>query len=190
MLTELLDHLNAGNPLVPGTDLIVYMNQVSAETRRYLGQVNSGNFLSDQDMNHYVDKLLPNGLPSSTTIWQPFYMDFGKNTTIGENVFINANVHIQDQGGVTIGNNVLIGHQTVLATLDHDVQPDKRGILHPAPIVIEDDVWIGSNVTITKGVTIGKGSILAAGAIVTKDVPPYSIAGGVPAKVIKQIEQN
>lgn len=77
----------------------------------------------------------------------------------------------------------------VLATLDHDLLPADRGILHPAKIVIEDDVWIGSNATITKGVTIGHGSVIAAGSVVTKDVPPLSIVGGVLAKVINKINK-
>lgn len=190
MLTQLLDHLNAGKPLMPGTDLMKEMNKVSGETRHYLGQLNRGKYLADEAYTKRVSELFETQIPDSTTVWQPFYMDFGKNTKIGEGCFINANVHIQDQGGVEIGNNVLIGHQTVLATLDHDLAPTKRAILHPAKITIEDNVWIGSNVTITKGVTIGRGAVVAAGAVVIKDVPAFTIVGGVPARVIKEIPNN
>ena len=96
----------------------------------------------------------------------------------------------QDQGGIAIGDNILIGHNVVLATLNHNICVSKRSELFAAPIVIEDDVWIGANVTITSGVTIGKGSIVAAGAVVTKDVPEYSIVGGVPAKVIRELTEE
>ena len=75
----------------------------------------------------------------------------------------------------------------MLATLDHDIDPEKRYMLDPAPIHIGKRVWIGSNVVVTKGVTIGDNSVIAAGAVVTKDVPANVVAGGVPAKVLKQI---
>lgn len=187
MLEELLSHLNAGKTLLAGSELNIYMNKISSDTRRRVGKVNTETYHDEYEMNHFVKDILGYEIPESVKIWQPFYMDFGRNIYFGENVFVNANVHMQDQGGIYIGNNVLIGHQVVLATLDHDPLPENRGHLHPAPIYIEDDVWIGSNATITKGVTIGKGSIVAAGAVVTQDVPPMAIVGGVPAKVIKKM---
>lgn len=187
MLEKLLEHLNAGKALMPNSELSHYMQKVSAETRKALGEVNTGGYCDESAMNKHVKEILGYDIPESVKIWQPFYMDFGKNITFGENVFINANVHMQDQGGIRIGNNVLIGHQVVLATLDHDFKPEDRGVLHPAPIVIEDDVWIGANATITKGVRIGHGAIVAAGSVVTKDVPAMTIVGGSPAKVIKEI---
>ena len=78
----------------------------------------------------------------------------------------------------------------VLATLNHDQSPENRADLHPAPIVIEDHVWIGSNATILSGVTIGEGAIVGAGAVVTKDVLARTVVAGVPAKVIKNIEDK
>ena len=102
-------------------------------------------------------------------------------------MFINADCKFQDQGGIYIGDDVFIGHNVVLATLDHEIDPDKRGIIL-APIHIEDKVWIGAGAIITKGVTIGDGSIVAAGAVVNKDVPERVIVGGVPAKSSKVFE--
>lgn len=74
--------------------------------------------------------------------------DFGKNITIGDNVFINSGCKFQDQGGIYIDDGALIGHNVVLATLNHDLNPDKRQQLHPAPIHIGKGVWIGANATI------------------------------------------
>ena len=112
----------------------------------------------------------------------------GKNIKLGEDVFINSGCHFQDQGGITIGDHSLIGHNCVLATLNHDQDPMKRADLHPAPIVIGNRVWLGANVTVLPGVTIGDGAIVAAGAVVSKDVPPNTVVGGTPARVLKTLE--
>ncbi|UUX35071.1 DapH/DapD/GlmU-related protein [Fundicoccus culcitae] len=186
MLEELLEHLNAGKALIAGNEFEATMQSVSIQTQERLAEMNNS-YHTDEEMRAKVERILGYSIPESTRIRQPFYMDFGKNIQFGENVFINASVHMQDQGGIKIGNNALIGHQVVLATLDHDLEPSKRGNLHPAPIVIEEDVWIGANATILKGVTIGKGSVVAAGCVVNKDVPPYSVVGGIPARVIKNL---
>ena len=110
-----------------------------------------------------------------------------RNIHIGKNVFINSGCSFQDQGGIYIGDNTLIGHRVVLATLDHDLNPYDRHLLC-APIHIGNRVWIGAGAIITRGVTIGDGAVIAAGAVVTKDVEENTIVGGVPAKFIKKIE--
>ena len=81
----------------------------------------------------------------------------------------------------------MIGHGVVLATLNHDMDPEKRQMLHPAPIHIGKGVWIGANATVCSGVTIGDHAVVAAGAVVVKDVPADTVVGGVPAKVIKRL---
>ena len=121
-------------------------------------------------------------------LFPPFYTDYGRNITVGRNVFINTGCRFQDQGGIVLGDGALIGHNVVLATLNHDEDPAKRHILHAAPIVLGKNVWIGANATVVPGVTIGDGAIVAAGAVVTRDVPPATVVGGVPARVIKKIE--
>lgn len=136
-----------------------------------------------------MSKLIGKEVDESFGLFPPFYTDCGKNIEIGKNVFINAGCKFQDQGGITIKDGVLIGHNVVLATLNHNINPNKRGDMQPKPIVIGENVWIGSNSTILPGVTIGKGSIIAAGAVVTKDVDENVVVGGVPAKFIKKIEE-
>ena len=103
----------------------------------------------------------------------------------GKRVFINSGCVFEDQGGVRIGDDCLIGHNTVLATLNHDLDPGRRADMHPAPIVLRDNVWIGSNVTVLAGVTIGPNAVVAAASVVTKDVPANAIVAGVPAKLIR-----
>ena len=134
-----------------------------------------------------LEEITGEAIDESVNMFPPFYTDFGRNIHLGKNIFINACCHFQDQGGIFVGDGSLIGHNTVLATIDHDLDPASRQN-HYAPIRIGRNVWIGANVTITKGVTIGDGAVVAAGAVVTKDVPPGVIVGGVPARVLKKID--
>lgn len=123
-------------------------------------------------------------------LFPPFYTDYGQNITVGKQVFLNSGCRFQDQGGIILGDGALIGHNVVLATLNHDEDPAKRHILHAAPIILGKHVWIGANATVLPGVTIGDGAIVAAGAVVTKDVAPNTVVGGVPARVLRTIERK
>ena len=115
-------------------------------------------------------------VPDSLTILPPFHCDYGLGASFGERVFINQECFFLDYGGITIGDRVLIGPRVTLTTAGHPVEPGERyDFLTRAPIVIEDDVWIGAAVTVTPGVTIGRGSVVGAGAVVAKDVPPLSV---------------
>ena len=106
------------------------------------------------------------------------------------NISDNAPYPSSGIGRITIGNGVLIGHNVVLSTLNHDPAPARRAWLHPAPIVIGDRVWIGSNATVLPGVTIGDGAIVAAGAVVTKDVAPNTVVAGVPARLLRPLTEE
>jgi acetyltransferase-like isoleucine patch superfamily enzyme len=118
-------------------------------------------------------------VPDSLSILSPFYCDYGLGASFGEGVFINQGCFFLDLGGITIGDRVLIGPRVTLSTAGHPVDLDDRyDFITYAPIVIEDDVWIGAAVTITPGVTIGRGSVVGAGAVVAKDVPPQSVVTG------------
>jgi acetyltransferase-like isoleucine patch superfamily enzyme len=121
------------------------------------------------------------------TLFPPFNADFGRNITLGKRIFINSGCKFQDQGGVVIGDDCLIGHNVVIATLNHDLAPSRRADMHPAPVVIGRNVWIGSNATILPGVTIGDDAVVAAAAVVTKDVPEKSVVVGSPARVVRSL---
>lgn len=110
---------------------------------------------------------------------------------IGNNCLFNTNVQLgAAQGELIIGDDVIMGTNSVLRSADHnyerlDIPIREQGHVS-GKIIIENDVWIGSNVVITSNVRIGRGSIIGAGAVVTHEIPPYSIAAGVPARVIRQ----
>ena len=124
------------------------------------------------------------------SMFPPFYTDCGVRIRVGKNVFINAGCCFQDQGGIEIGDGALIGHQVVIATLNHMFAPERRGGMTPAPVKIGKGVWIGSHATILPGVTVGDHAVVAAGAVVTKDVPAYAVVGGVPAKFLCDVRDK
>ena len=117
---------------------------------------------------------------------------FGYNIEIGDNSGIGINSELNTPGGIFIGNNVMMGPDVMIITQNHKHDDITKPMLEQgferAPVIIEDDVWIGTRVIILPGVKIGRSSIIGAGAVVTKDIPPFSIAGGNPAKVIKKRE--
>ncbi len=127
----------------------------------------------------------PNILPG-------FICDNGGNIHAGKNLLINYNVTILDVDEVHIGDYCMIGPGVLIATVNHPVTPAgrRKHLSLIKPVVIGDDVWIGGNATILPGVHIGNNCVIAAGAVVTHDVPDNSLVGGVPAKVIKTIEND
>lgn len=132
------------------------------------------------------------GVGEKVWIAKTFNCDNGKKIFIGNNFTGNYNLTILDIREVYIGNNVMIGPNTLITTVGHPLSPmgRRQHLAIATPIHIGDDVWIGGNVTILPGVTIGNNVVVAAGAVVTKDVPDNCVVGGVPAKVIKMIEND
>ena len=166
-----------------------FMHEMSEEARRVTFRLNTAYHTADE-VRELLSELFGYQVPQSLRVFPPLYADFGKNISVGEGVFINACCHFQDHGGVTLGDGCQIGHNVVFATLNHELPPERRGVTRPAPIVLGKKVWVGSNATILQGVTIGDNAIVAAGAVVTKDVPANTIVGGVPARVIKRIDES
>ena len=121
-------------------------------------------------------------------IMPPFFVDFGKNISVGKNFLLQQNCTFMDRGGIKIGDDVWVGPNVRIATINHDFNPYNRQATICKGITIGNRVWIGIGATICPGVTIGDNSIIAAGAVVTKNVPANVIVGGNPAKVIKTLE--
>lgn len=152
-----------------------------------IGMELNNRYHTPEEIREIMGRLTGKRVDDTFRLFPPFYTDFGKNISIGKDVFINSGCHFQDQGGITIGDGTLIGHNVVLATINHDLDPAKNRKNHYAPIQIGNHVWIGSNATILPGATIGDWAVVAAGAVVTCDVPDMTVVGGVPAKVIKTV---
>lgn len=185
-IDEFLEHVNAGLPVQNGTDINKYMTELSYEAMKITAELNNS-YHKPEEIRNIFSKLIGKPVDENFGLFPPFYTDCGKNINIGKSVFINSCCCFQDQGGITIKDGVFIGHNVVLATLNHDFIPEKRADIIPKPIVIGKNVWIGAKAVIIGGVTVGDNSIIAAGAIVTNDVAPNVVVAGVPAKFIKSI---
>lgn len=188
-LETFLAYLNSGKTVKGGSEAHLFMHGVSQEALRITAEMNSG-YHTPEELRELFSRLTGRPVDESFGLFPPFYTDCGKNIHIGKNVFINMGCKFQDQGGIYIGDGALIGHNVVLATLNHAKSPRDRGSMVPAPIRIGKNVWIGSNATILPGVTIGDGAIVAAGAVVAGDVPENTIVGGVPAKLIRHLSEE
>lgn len=185
-IDEFKEYVKTGKPLA-SPEIFEVLNRQSDEARKITFRLN-GAYHSMEEIRNLLSELFGYRVPDSLRVFPPFYSDFGRNIHLGENVFINACCQFQDQGGIWIGDGCLIGHNVVFATLNHDLNPERRQICIPNSIELGKNVWIGSNSTILSGVKIGDNAVVAAGAVVHKDVEANSIVGGVPAKFIKWIE--
>ena len=165
-----------------------YANELFQEAVRIGMELNT-KYHTPEELREIMGRLIGKQVDRSFRMFPPFYTDFGKNITIGKGVFINSGCHFQDQGGIEIGDGALIGHNVVLATINHDLNPKENRKNHYAAIKIGAHVWIGSNATVLPGVTIGDYAVVAAGAVVTRDVPAMTVVGGVPAKVLKVVKE-
>lgn len=185
-MEKFLDELNSGRMVVAGSELHLYMQKLSQEALKITAELNGG-YHDGEEVREIFSRLIGRPVDESFGLFPPFYTDCGKNLRIGKHVFINSGCRFQDQGGITLGDGALIGHNVVMATLNHSEQPEERANLHPAPIHIGRNVWIGASATILPGVTIGDGAIVGAGAVVTRDVTENMIVAGVPAKILRSI---
>ena len=187
-LKEYLEFVGTGARIVAHSPAHRFMGKAAYDAMALTQRINASH--DPAEIRALFFELIGKPEDETFAMFPPFYTDFGKNITVGKQVFINCGCRFQDQGGITIGDGSLIGHGVTLATLNHDFDPAHRKDMHPAPIVIGKDVWVGANSTICPGVTIGDGAIIAAGAVVTRDVAPNTVVGGVPARLIKHIDAD
>lgn len=186
MIKRFREYMASGKPVADGSDIHKMFHMFSQEALRITAEIN-GKYHTPDELHTLLELLWEREVPESVGMFPPFHTDCGKNTVVGERVFINMGCKFQDQGGIAIDEGALIGHNVVLATINHDPNPARRGGMTCAPIHIGKNVWIGANATVLAGVSIGNGAIVAAGAVVTKDVEENTVVGGVPAKVIRKI---
>lgn len=185
-LENFIEYMNSKKEIEAGSDIHKYMGYLAQEALKITVEMNS-KYHTPEEVHELMEKLTGRKVGEGFAMFPPFYTDCGKNTFIDKNVFINSGCKFQDQGGITIGEGTLIGHNVVIATLNHNMNPEKRGNMIPAPVQIGKNVWVGSNSTILSGVKIGDGAVIAAGAVVAKDVEKNTVVGGVPAKKIREV---
>ena len=133
-LDDFLKFARAGRPLA-SAETLEFMDRMSDEARRITCRLNAS-YHTPAEVRELLEQLFGKPVDASVRLFPPFYTDFGKNISVGRNVFINACCHFQDHGGVTLGDGCMIGHNVVFATLNHELDPARRAEMTPAPIVL------------------------------------------------------
>ena len=183
--SDIFERLRAGEPIWLNDPEYFKINEVVNKTIKLSQQLNNSTDI--YQIRQCLSKILGSDVEESTTVFIPFYTNFGRFTKIGKNVFINHACSFLDMGGITIEDEVLIGPRVNLVTEYHPLEPTDRRALVTKPILIKRNAWIGAGASILPGVTIGENSVVAAGAVVSKDVPDHVVVAGIPAKIIKSI---
>ena len=157
----------------------------------FTAALNRLTFNDADDVRALFSDLIGQTVDHSFLLIPPFYTTGGADIKVGRNVFVNQNCTFYDLGGIDIADDVMIGPNVSIITSGHPIAPSQRraGVI-AKPVVIERNVWIAAGATIIGGVTVGENSVVAAGSVVTRDVPPNSLAGGNPARVIRSIAEE
>jgi acetyltransferase-like isoleucine patch superfamily enzyme len=182
---DIFERLLNGETILSNDPEAFKMREASYSTKKLLVQMNNAD--DPAKIRNLLSQITGSAIDESVAVFTPLYINYGKNTKIGKNVFINFDCVFLDLGGITIEDNVLIAPKVSLLSEGHPVSPQNRQSLVPGHIHIKKNAWIGAGATILPGVTIGENAIVAAGAVVSKDVPANTIVGGIPAKIIKEI---
>jgi acetyltransferase-like isoleucine patch superfamily enzyme len=164
------------------------LRDVAFATRKLLLQLNQSS--DPEAIRALLSRITGMEIDPSTAMFPPFHINYGRHTCIGKNVFINFDCVFLDFGGITIQDGVFLAPKVSLLTEGHPLAPAHRHALTVAPIRLKKNAWVGANATILQGVTVGENAVVAAGAVVTKDVPDNTVAGGIPAKVLKSLERG
>lgn len=185
--TDIFERLRNGETILPNDPQAYKLREASYKTKELLVQMN--NATDPAEIRELLSQITGTEIDESIAVFTPLYLNYGKNIKIGKNVFINFDCVFLDLGGITIEDNVLIAPKVSLLSEGHPLEPQNRHALVPKPIHIKKNAWIGAGATILQGVTIGENAVVASGAVVSKDVPDNTVAGGIPAKIIKTIER-
>jgi acetyltransferase-like isoleucine patch superfamily enzyme len=183
---DIFEQLRNGEAIAANNPEAYKLREASFATKKLLVQMN--NSADPAEIRDFLSQITGSEIDESVAVFTPLYINYGKNTTIGKNVFINFDCVFLDLGGITIEDNVLVAPKVSLLSEGHPVSPNERQSLIPGHIHIMKNAWIGAGATILAGVTVGENAVVAAGAVVSKDVPANTVVGGIPAKIIKSIK--
>lgn len=187
-MKDIFERLRNGEIIAPADPQAHRMREASYATKKLLVQMNNSS--DPAEIRDLLSRITGSEIDESVAVFTPLYINYGKHTRIGKNVFINFDCTFLDLGGITLEDGVLIAPRVSLLSEGHPVEPGARHSLIPKPIHIKKNAWIGAGATILQGVTIGENAVVAAGAVVSKDVPDNTIVGGIPAKVIRDISEE
>jgi len=183
---DIFERMQAGEPIRKDDPEYGKFSDVVSRTIRLCVRMNATATDVDQ-VREMLSENIGIEIDDSTTVFPPFYTNYGQSIHLGKNVFINHACSFLDIGGITIEDDVQIGPRVNITSENHPLDPADRKTLIPAQVIIRRNAWIGAAATILPGVTIGENAIVAAGAVVSKDVAANTVVAGVPAKVIKTI---
>ena len=183
---DIFEQLREGQTIAGNNPEAYKLREASFATKKLLVQLNNSS--DPAEIRDLLSHITGSEIDESVSVFTPLYINYGKNTKIGKNVFINFDCVFLDLGGITIEDNVLIAPKVSLLSESHPLSPNDRDSLVPGHIQIKKNAWIGAGATILPGVTIGENSVVAAGAVVSKPVPANTVVGGVPAKRLKTIQ--
>ncbi|WP_299056694.1 DapH/DapD/GlmU-related protein [uncultured Nocardioides sp.] len=183
-LRTFLDHVDRGLTVEAGSEAHRVMHAASQEALRIVAEINTA-YRDPDEVRALLAELTGGPVHESVVVFPPFHSEFGRNLHLGRDVFVNMGCRFQDTGGIEVGDGSLIGHGCTVTTLNHSLDPQRRGDMTPARVVIGRRVWLGANVTVVPGVRIGDGAVVGAGAVVTRDVPADTVVAGVPARVVR-----
>jgi acetyltransferase-like isoleucine patch superfamily enzyme len=183
---DIFERMLAGGIIRNDDPQMPYAWEAVARTIKLSAALNTS--IDIDQIRERLSEIIGAPIDKSTTVFVPFYTNFGRHIRIGKGVFINHACSFLDLGGITIEDNVLIGPRVNITSENHPLDPSNRKSLDLKSVVIKRNAWIGAGASILPGVTVGENAIVAAGAVVNKDVPANTIVGGVPAKIIKTID--
>lgn len=168
-------------------EIFTEINEVLEETLRLTTELNAG-YKKPEEVRGILSEIIGHKIDASVQVLTPFNTDFGRNIKIGKGVFINKSCMFVDLGGIELEDNVLIGPEVKILSVNHPIDSrNRRGVILKS-VKIKRNAWIGAGAIICPGVTIGENSVIGAGSVVTKDVADNCVYAGVPAKFIKKIE--
>ena len=184
----IFERLRSGEPIPMDDPEYGQIRKVVNQTMQLSVKLNNAS--SVDEARRCLGEIIGKPVDGSTTVFTPFYTNIGRNISLGKNVFINHACSFLDLGGITIEDGVMIGPRVNVTSENHPVEPNRRKTLLPGAVVIGKNAWIGAGATILPGVTVGANSVVAAGALVNRDVPPNTVVGGVPARILKQLDES